>query len=135
IGDVKVTLEGVQYTEIIPTEANKGMFVDFGESGVAALTVKMNIDNQSSSPVSINNLGTALTVDDNRAKYLSQGMAEPTYPLEIEAGQQGEKLHVFLFRKDEFQLYKKFTLEFGPFIAQDGEEAFKGRTATFILPR
>ena len=135
IGDVKVTVEGVQYTEVIPTEANKQMFSDFGDSGVAALTVKVKIDNQSSSPVSISNLGTILNVDDNRARFLSQGMAEPSDPDEIAAGQTGEKLHVFLFRKDEFQLYKKFTMEFGPFIAKDGNEAFKGRTATFTLPR
>ena len=135
IGDVKVTVEGVQYTEVIPTEANKQMFSDFGDSGVAALTVKIKIDNQSSSPVSISNLGTILNVDDNRARFLSQGMAEPSDPDEIAAGQTGEKLHVFLFRKDEFQLYKKFTMEFGPFIAKDGNEAFKGRTAIFTLPR
>ncbi len=135
IGDVKVTLDGVQYTEIIPTEANKEMFTDFGDNGITALTVKVNIDNQSSEAVSITNLGTILNIDDNRARYFSQGIAEPSQPLEIAAGQQGEKLHVFLFRKDEFDLYKKFTLEFGPFIGKDGNEAFKGRTATFNLPR
>ena len=135
IGDVKVTLDGVQYTEIIPTEANKEMFTDFGENGITALTVKVNIDNQSSEAVSITNLGTILNIDDNRARYFSQGIAEPSQPLEIAAGQQGEKLHVFLFRKDEFDLYKKFTLEFGPFIGKDGNEAFKGKTATFNLPR
>ncbi|MBT2641704.1 DUF5068 domain-containing protein [Bacillus sp. ISL-41] len=135
IGDVKVTLDGVQYTEIIPTETNKEMFTDFGQNGITALTVKVNIDNQSSEAVSITNLGTILNIDDNRARYFSQGIAEPSQPLEIAAGQQGEKLHVFLFRKDEFDLYKKFTLEFGPFIGKDGNEAFKGKTATFNLPR
>ncbi|HWO95780.1 MAG TPA: DUF5068 domain-containing protein [Bacillus sp. (in: firmicutes)] len=135
IGDVKVTLEGVQYTEVIPTEANKDMFRDFGDSGVVALTVRLNIDNQSSSPVSITNLGTILNIDDNRARVLSQGMAEPSEPREIASGQYGEKLHVFLFRKDEFQLFKKFTMEFGPFIGENGEPAFKGRKATFVLPR
>lgn len=135
IGDVKITLAGVQYTEVIPTEANKEMFRDFGDSGVVALTVKLNIDNQSSEPASITNLGTILNVDDNRARVLSQGMAEPRDPREIAPGQYGEKLHVFLFRKDEFQLFKKFTMEFGPFIAENGEQAFKGRKATFVLPR
>jgi hypothetical protein len=135
IGDVKITLEGVQYTEVLPTEANKEMFGDFGDSGVAALTVRLYIDNQSSEPVSLANLGTILNVDDNRARVLSQGMAEPRDPREIAPGQYGEKLHVFLFRKDEFQLFKKFTMEFGPFIAENGEPAFKGRKATFVLPR
>lgn len=135
IGDVNVTVEGVQYTEVIPTEANKEMFSDFGDSGVAALTVKVKIDNGSTTPVSINNLGTILNVDDNRVRVLSQGMAEPRDPATIAAGETGEKLHVFLFRKDEFGLYKKFVMEFGPFYAENGEEAFKGRTAEFTLPR
>mgnify|MGYP005993184159 CR=1 FL=1 len=135
IGDVNVTVEGVQYTEVIPTEANKEMFSDFGDSGVAALTVKVKIDNGSTTPVSINNLGTILNVDDNRVRVLSQGMAEPRDPATIAAGETGEKLHVFLFRKDEFGLYKKFVMEFGPFYAENGEQAFKGRTAEFTLPR
>ncbi|MFD2215243.1 DUF5068 domain-containing protein [Metabacillus endolithicus] len=135
IGDVNVTVEGVQYTEVIPTEANKEMFSDFGDSGVAALTVKVKIDNGSTTPVSINNLGTILNVDDNRVRVLSQGMAEPRDPATIAAGETGEKLHVFLFRKDEFGLYKKFVMEFGPFYAENGEKAFKGRTAEFTLPR
>lgn len=135
IGDVNVTVEGVQYTEVIPTEANKEMFNDFGDSGVAALTVKVKIDNGSTTPVSINNLGTILNVDDNRVRVLSQGMAEPRDPATIAAGETGEKLHVFLFRKDEFGLYKKFVMEFGPFYAENGEQAFKGRTAEFTLPR
>jgi hypothetical protein len=135
IAEVKVTLDGVQYTEVIPTEANKEMFADFGTNGIAALTVKMKIDNQSKEAVSITNVHTILNVDDNRARYMSQGMAEPSNQPEIAAGQQGEKMLVFLFRKDEFDLYKKFSLEFGPFIAADGNEAFKGRKAAFNLPR
>lgn len=135
IGDVNVTLEGVQYTEITPTEANKPRFTNFGDSGIVALTVKLKIDNQSSEPVSIWNIGSILSVDDNRARILSQGMVEPREPKAIEAGAQGEKLHVFLFRKDEFEIYKKFDLEFGPFYNEDGTKAFKGRTAEFTLPR
>ena len=46
---------------------------------------------------------------------------------QIAAGQQGEKLHVFLFKKSEFDLYKKFTLNFGPINGQE--------KAVFELPR
>ena len=134
IGDVKVTLEGVQYTEVIPTAGNEGMFSDFG-SGVVALTVKLKIDNQSAVPVSIANLGSTLDVDENRATYYTQGMVEPSQPSDIAAGQQGEKLHVFLFRKDDFDLYKKYILNFGPFVGQNGGEAFQGERAVFTLPR
>ncbi|MGD6855465.1 hypothetical protein ACQCVO_10365 [Bacillus infantis] len=135
IGDVNVTLEGVQYTEITPTEANKPRFENFGDSGIVALTVKFKIDNQSSEPLSIWNIGSILSVDDDRARVLAQGMVEPREPQTIEAGAQGEKLHVFLFRKDEFEIFKKFNLEFGPFYNEDGTKAFKGRTAEFTLPR
>lgn len=135
IDKVKITVEGVQYTEVIPTEANKASFSNFGDSGVVALTVKLNIDNQTTKPVSIWNLGTILSVDDNRARVLSEGMAEPRDPKEIAAGQKGEKLHVFLFRKDEFEIYKKFDMEFGPFVGTDGKDQFKGKKVTFSLPR
>lgn len=39
---------------------------------------------------------------------------ETKEPNEINPGEKREKISVFLFRKDEFNLYKKFTLEFGP---------------------
>lgn len=135
IGDVKVTLDGVQYTEVIPTAANVERFGNFGDSGVVALTVKLKIDNQSNAPVSIWNIGSKLRIDENRGTAISEGMAEPRDPKEIAAGQQGEKLHVFLFNKDEFGIFKKFDLEFGPFYGTDGKALFKGRTATFTLPR
>lgn len=135
IDKVKITLEGVQYTEVIPTEANKERFRNFGDNGIVAVTVKLNVDNQTSEPVDISNLKTTLNIDDNRAKVLSQGMAEPREQREIAAGQKGEKLHVFLLRKDEFEIYKKFDMRFGPFVGTDGKDQFKGKSATFSLPR
>jgi hypothetical protein len=74
-------------------------------------------------------------VDDNRARFLSTGMADAQSTDEIAPGGSGEKYLVYIFRKDEFGLYKKFDLEFGPFIRQDGHDDFKGHTATFTLPR
>lgn len=126
-GGVKVTLDSVQYTDVIPAPGNESMFSAFG-GGVAALTVKLKIDNQSDSPFSLGNLGTSLDVDENRATYFTQEIVEPSGSSEIAAGQQGEKLHVFLFKKDEFELYKKFTLNFGPINGQ-------GDNAVFDLPR
>ena len=126
IGDVKVTLDSVQYTDVIPAPGNEGMFSAFG-SGVAALTVHLKIDNQSASPVSLSNLSTTLDVDETRATYFTQGIVEPSGDNQIAAGQQGEKLHVFLFKKSEFDLYKKFTLNFGPINGQE--------KAVFELPR
>lgn len=134
IGEVKVILEGVQYTEVLPTEANAESFVDFQDSGIVALTVKLKIDNQSSEPLSP--IDTRLHIDENRGTLLSQDMVEPNDPLEIKAGDVYEKLEVFLFNKDEFEIFKKFNLKVGPFIGpEDGEELFKGKTETFTLPR
>nr|WP_295971366.1 DUF5068 domain-containing protein [uncultured Bacillus sp.] len=127
IGNVKVTLDSVQYTEVNPTAGNESIFSDFGGK-VAALTVKLKIDNQSTAPINLGNLGTSLDVDETRATYFTQGIVEPNEPSEIAAGQQGEKIHVFLFKKDEFELYKKFTLNFGPINGQ-------GEQAVFKLPR
>jgi hypothetical protein len=133
--DVKVTLEGVQYAEVLPTEANKERFSNFGDNGIVALTVKLKLDNQSDAPISIWNIGSKVAIDKVRGNVLSQGMVEPSDPKEIKAGEQGDKYHVFLFRKDEFELFKQFDLEFGPFVGEDGEDQFKGKTVTFTLPR
>lgn len=134
IGDVKVTLEGVQYTEITPGAANKARFKNFGDSGIVALTVKLNLDNQSDQPINLSTV-SKLRIDDNRGTALSEGMLEPVNPRVIKAGSQGEKYHVFLFNKDEFNIYKKFTLEFGPFIGDNGKALFKEKFAEFNLPR
>lgn len=134
IGDVKVTLEGLQYTEITPGDANKARFKNFGDSGIVALTVKLNLDNQSDQPINLS-LVSKLRIDENRGTAFSEGMLEPVNPREIKAGSQGEKYHVFLFNKDEFNIYKKFTLEFGPFIGDNGKALFKEKFAKFNLPR
>lgn len=134
IGDVKVTLEGVQYTEITPGAANKARFKNFGDSGIVALTVKLNLDNQSNQPINLS-IVSKLRIDENRGTAYAEGMLEPVNPREIQAGAQGEKYHVFLFNKDEFEIFKKFTLEFGPFIGDKGKSIFKEKTAEFNLPR
>jgi len=122
----KVTLDSVQYTEVHPAPGNESMFSAFGK-GVAALTVKVIIDNQSAAPVSLGSLSTTLDVDETRSTYFTQGIVEPSGASQIAAGEQGEKLHVFLFKKSEFDLYKKFTLNFGPINGQE--------KAVFELPR
>lgn len=135
LGDVKVTLEGLQYTEIKPTSGNEERFRNFGDSGIVALTVKFKVDNQSKEKVKLDNISSKLMIDKDRAITFSQGMVEPSEPRAIEAGKQGEKYHVFLFRKDEFEIYKTFELEFGPFTKEDGQKQFKGKSVKFLLPR
>ncbi|WP_230203718.1 DUF5068 domain-containing protein [Bacillus massiliigorillae] len=135
LGEASITLDGVQYTEITPTETNKDRFRNFGDSGIVALTMKFNIDNKSQSPISLSSLISILKIDDNRARVMSEGMVEPREPDVIEPGAKGEKYHVFLMRKDEFGIYKKFKLEFGPLVDSNGQRLFKSKQVLFSVPR
>lgn len=132
---VKVTLEGVQYTEIEPTEQYKSTFRNFADDGIVALTVKLNVDNQSKETVRLDGIGSILSVDDNDFRYLHQGSLEPDTSRKLEPGESGEKLHVFLMDKYQFDRHEKFELIFGPFSADDGKKLFKGRDLVFKLPR
>ncbi|WP_338453182.1 DUF5068 domain-containing protein [Niallia oryzisoli] len=133
--DVNITLDGIQYTEVIPTEAYKEAFVDFGDSGIVAITMKFIIDNTSQESLSAYWTSSKLIVDDTRATYLNTGQLEPELVDEIKPGEKGEKLVVYLLRKDEFGIYKKFDLEFGPLRSMDNQDLAKGYTVTFELPK
>ncbi len=135
LGDVNITLDGIQYTEVIPTEAYKEAFANFGDSGIVAITMNLIIDNTSQESLSAYWTSGKLIVDDTRATYLSTGQLEPDGVDEIKPGEKGEKMIVFLLRKDEFGIYKKFDLEFGPLRSMDNQDLAKGYTVTFELPR
>jgi len=135
LGDVNITLDGIQYTEVIPTEAYKEAFANFGDSGIVAITMNLIIDNTSQESLSAYWTSGKLIVDDTRATYLSTGQLEPDAVDEIKPGEKGEKMIVFLLRKDEFGIYKKFDLEFGPLRSMDNQDLAKGYTVTFELPR
>jgi outer membrane murein-binding lipoprotein Lpp len=132
---VEVTLEGVQYTEIEPTEEYKSTFRNFAEDGIVALTIKLNVDNNSEETIRLDGIGSILSVDDNEFRYLYQGSLEPDTLKTLEPGESGEKLHVFLFDKYQFDRHEKFELIFGPFSAEDGKKLFKERDLVFKLPR
>lgn len=130
---VNVTLEGVQYTEITPTESTKGKFRNFGDSGIVAITVKFTLDNQSKESISAVDSPSKITLDDYRG-WIHSGSFEPREPDEIKPGEKGEKLAVFLMRKDEFGIIKKFELEFGPIKNMNFKDVSKGHTVKFTLP-
>lgn len=135
LGGVDVTLEGVQYTEITPTDLNKSAFKNFADDGIVALTVQFNLDNNSDETIRLDGVGSILSVDDNDFRYYYQGSYEPDWSKTLEPGESGEKLHVFLFDKYQFDRHKKFELIFGPFSGDDGKKLFKGRDVLFTLPR
>ncbi len=132
---VEVTLEGVQYTEITPTEQYKSTFSNFADDGIVALTVQFNIDNKTDETIKLDGIGSILSVDDNDFRYYFQGSLEPERSKTLKPGETGEKLHVFLFDKYQFDRHKKFELIFGPFSGDDGKKLFKGRDILFALPR
>jgi hypothetical protein len=134
IDGVKITLNGVQYANVTPTEAYSNSFSNFGDSGLVALTAKMTIENGSDTPFDKFLLNRKLTIDVNRGTMLNQGMLEPSYSGTSNPGDKDEFLTVFLFRKDEFDIYKKFELQVGPLKDSEAKELFKEKTVTFDLP-
>lgn len=135
LNGVAVTVEGVQYTLLTPTESYKNSFSNFGDSGVIALTMKLNINNQSASSISSQFTSAKIRIDDNRATAFSAGTMEPRRVDEIKAGEESEQLFVFLFRKDEFDIFNKFDLEYGPIKDMDLKDISKGNSITFSIPK
>ncbi|UOE93705.1 DUF5068 domain-containing protein [Alkalihalobacillus sp. LMS39] len=132
--DVEVTLEGFQVTEITPTESYEQSFEDFGDKGIVALTIQLNMNNKTDDIISAYGTSGILVVDDNRARYLSQGNLEPRIGDDLEAGKEAKRILVYLIRKDEFELYDKFEIEFGPIRDSQYQDVSKGETLTFELP-
>ena len=132
---VEVTLEGVQYTEIKPTEQYKSTFRNFADDGIVALTVKFAIDNQSDETFELGRISSTLSADDNTFRYFNQGSLEPERSKQLKPGETGGKLHVFLLDKYQFERHEKFELAFGPVSGEDGKKLFKGRDILFNLPR
>lgn len=134
IDKVKVTLNGVQYANITPTEGHKERFVNFGDGPLVALTAKLTVENGGEVPFDKFLIEKKLIIDDTRGTMLSQGMLEPSMRGNFEPGETGEVLAVFLFRGDEFQIFKKLDLQFGPLSDSNAKRLFKEKAATFTLP-
>lgn len=134
IDKVKVTLNGVQYANVIPTAAHKERFRNFGDGPLVALTAKFTVENGSDVPFDKFLIYKKLQIDDNRGSMLSQGMLEPIARGNLNPGETEEMLTVFLFREDEFQIFKKFDLQFGPLSDSNAKKLFKEKFVTFELP-
>lgn len=134
IDEVTITLEGVQYADITPTTANEGRFVNFGEGPLVALTAKLQVKNDSKEAIAKSLIEKRLVLDQNRGTMSSQGMLEPTQYGDLQPGESEEILAVYLFRKDEFGLYKELKLQFGPLKDSNAKKLFKEKSVTFDLP-
>lgn len=134
IDEVTITLEGVQYADITPTTANEGRFVNFGEGPLVALTAKLQVKNNSKEAIAKSLIEKRLILDQNRGTMSSQGMLEQTQYGDLQPGESEEILAVYLFRKDEFGLYKELKLQFGPLKDSNAKKLFKEKSVTFDLP-
>lgn len=135
IDNVNITLEGIQFTEITPSEEMKRKFEHISKTSIVALTMKLKLENNSDQPLNLQSIGSFLRANDNQISYMSQASLEPVQQRkEIAAGASGEILLVFLMDKDMYILTKKLKLEFGPFRDSKGKELFKGKKAEFVIP-
>ncbi|MBO0993831.1 DUF5068 domain-containing protein [Bacillus sp. SD088] len=133
IDKVKVTLNGVQYADITPTDGHKERFKNFGDGPLVALTAKFTVENNSDEAFDQSFIERKLHVDD-RGTMLSQGMLEPTVRGEVQPGDTFEGLAVFLFRKDEFGIFKELKLQIGPLADENAKRLFKEKSVQFDLP-
>lgn len=133
IDKFKITIEGVQYTDIVPNESSKERFKNFGDNDLVAMTIQVSTDNQSDVMTYNDSSSAKLIVNDGEERFLSQRMVENYNPRELNPGDSGERQIVFIFQKKYFELYEKFDLEMGPFMGKDGYE-FKEKTMEFEIP-
>lgn len=135
--DVKVTLDGYQFTEFTPNNEEAPRFESF-ENGIVLLTVKFLLDNQGDEEISLNGTSSKLTVN-NGSQYLLLERMLLHYKNDdvIEPGEEGEQLQVFALDKEQYEKIwkdKDFEIEIGPFKNTDVEDISKGGTVEYTLP-
>lgn len=135
--DVKVTLEGYQFTDFTPNEVEEARFSNFTE-GIVLLTVKFVIDNQGSENIGLNSLSSKLTVNDGGQWSLNEGMLLDYDNNDvIKAGESGELLQVFTLDKEQYDKIwkeKDFEVEVGPMKDEEAKDISKGSRIEFVLP-
>lgn len=134
IEDVIITLEGIQYAEITPSEAAKSKFKNLNDKDRIVLTAKLKLENNSKQPLIYQSIRSFLRGNDNQIIYLPETNLEPSQQGEMAAGTSSEKLHVFLIDKDLFSKTRNLKLEFGPFLNSEGKDLFNGKKAEFEIP-
>ncbi len=129
---LEVTVEGVQYAEVVPNESSEARFENFDGDDLVAVTVHLTIDNQSDELIH-NPLTGWLVANDGETKIQASGMIDNYSPREMEAGDTGEHYMVFLMKEKYYDIYETFELEVGPFLGEEGY-ALKERKMNFDIP-
>lgn len=135
--DVKVTLEGYQFTEFEPNEVEAPRFENFTE-GIVLLTVKLHANNSTDHDILRDGILSYLYVNDGSEYMSNEAMLGPhSKDRLIEAGESDEIIQVFVLDQEKYEKIwkdKSFELEIGPFENEDLEDISKGNTITFTLP-
>lgn len=100
--DIKVELEGYQFTEFIPNEVEAPRFSAY-KNGIILLTSKLSVTNNSSTPIDLSSSSSILNVNDNSEYILSEGMLIQDIGLELlEKGDTKEWIQVFVLDKESY---------------------------------
>lgn len=134
LGDVKITLEGYQFTNFVP---NAEEAPRFEEDEVVLLTVKFDIENGYDEDLAKNSISSTLHLNDGKQWTLNEGMLLPyTNSDVIPSGDSGELLQIFLLDQEQYEAIwkdKSFEMELGPMRNEEGEDISKGEKAEFKL--
>ncbi|MCR6105035.1 DUF5068 domain-containing protein [Salipaludibacillus agaradhaerens] len=130
---VTATVEGVQYVDFVPNEANEARFSNFEGEDIVILTAKLLVDNESDETVSLFMLDSMVNANDGEGRYLSSTGSSVSQN-DLEPGQSGEAYLTFIFQKKYFNIYDELKLEVGPFRDAEAQDLFKGLELEFDLP-
>lgn len=136
LGDFTVTLDGYQFTAFEPNADEAPRFESY-DTGIVLLTIKFNIDNQSSSEIGMNSVTSKLTMNDGSYYTLNEGMLlgyknDDT----IDPGERGDILQVYPLDKEQYDKIwkdKSFEVEIGPMKDAEAQDISKGKKASFNL--
>lgn len=135
--DSEVTLEGYQFTEFEPNKDEAPRFESFDE-GIVLLTVKLDIENNESEAVGLDNLSSKLDLNNGKEYMLAERMLSMYQNDDvIEPGDSGEWLQVYIMDKENYDKIwkdKEFELEVGPLKSPDAEDLSKGQKESIVLP-
>lgn len=136
--DVKVTLDGYQFTEFVPNEVEEPRFSNF-TNGIVLLTAKFLVDNGGDQEIDQGAIISSLYVNDG-SQYMRNEIMLGTYKYGdvIEPGESDELLQVYILDQEQYEKIwkdKSFEIEVGPFKNQEAKDISKGNTVLFQLPK
>ncbi|UTR13136.1 hypothetical protein MM221_10745 [Salipaludibacillus sp. LMS25] len=121
---VTVTVEGIQYVDVVPNEANEGVCRNFEGEDIVILAAKLAIDNESNDTISLRQLNTSLIMNnDERHAISSRNRISQN---KLDPGQLGKSYIALLFQEKYVNIYEELRMEVGPFRDSEAQELFKG---------